>query len=128
MSSVVAVPAESRGPRDSGVGRLSRLSVGERNEVDERDDRPGVANSPGSPRLSEADRHRAAVSRSLRWALESADRGDYADALGWIDVVEAIGERIPSSHQTKRQAWCDALAKSRSQPPAPSPTRSPLLP
>ena len=36
------------------------------------------------------DRHLAAVARSLGWARESAARGDYADALGWVRVVEAI--------------------------------------
>ncbi len=51
------------------------------------------------------DRHRAAVSGSLRWAQESADRNDYADALGWIRVLEAIGERIPPEYQDKRRVW-----------------------
>jgi hypothetical protein len=50
-----------------------------------------------------------AVRRSLGWAQESADRGDYADALGWIDVLEAIGEQLPASYQTRRQAWRRAL-------------------
>ena len=49
--------------------------------------------------------HRAAVSRRLGWAQESADRGDYADALLWFHVLEATGEQIPPEYQSKRLAW-----------------------
>jgi hypothetical protein len=49
------------------------------------------------------------VRSSLRWAQESADRGDYADALGWIRVLEAIGEPIPPAYQAKRRVWDDEL-------------------
>jgi len=59
------------------------------------------------------ERHRAAVRRSLGWAQESADRGDYADALGWIGVLEAIGEQLPPGYQAKRQAWDDQLVANR---------------
>jgi hypothetical protein len=62
---------------------------------------------------SPIERHRAAVGRSLGWAQESADRGDYADALGWIRVLEAIGERLPPSFEAKRRAWGDQLAANR---------------
>lgn len=37
-------------------------------------------------------KHLAAMARSLGWADESAARGDYADALGWVETVEALGE------------------------------------
>ena len=59
------------------------------------------------------DRHLAAVARSLGWARESAARGDYADALGWVRVVEAIGDAIPYEYEVKRQAWLSALAANR---------------
>ena len=59
------------------------------------------------------DRHLAAVARSLGWARESAARGDYADALGWVRVVEAIGDAIPHEYEAKRQAWLSALAANR---------------
>jgi hypothetical protein len=62
---------------------------------------------------NDRDRHLAAVARSLGWAQESAARGDYADALGWVRVVEAIGDPIPHKYETKRQAWRSALAESR---------------
>ena len=59
------------------------------------------------------DRHLAAVARSLGWARESAARGDYADALGWVRVVEAIGDPIPHEYEAKRQVWLRALAANR---------------
>ena len=59
------------------------------------------------------DRHLAAVARSLGWARESAAGGDYADALGWVRVVEAIGDPIPHEYEAKRQVWLSALAANR---------------
>jgi len=59
------------------------------------------------------ERHRAAVRRSLGWAQESAGRGDYADALGWIRVLEAIGEQLPPGYEAKRRAWADQPVTSR---------------
>jgi hypothetical protein len=61
------------------------------------------------------DRHLAAVARSLGWAQESAARGDYADALGWVQMVEAIGDLIPEEYEIKRRAWRDALAENRTR-------------
>ncbi len=58
------------------------------------------------------ERHRAAVRRSLRWAQESADCGDYADALLWIRVLDAIGEQLPPAYEAKRRAWGDQLVTS----------------
>lgn len=50
------------------------------------------------------ERHRVALS-SLRYAQESADCGEYADALLWMHVLEATGAPIPPEYQTKRLAW-----------------------
>jgi hypothetical protein len=56
-----------------------------------------------------SDRHGVAVKNSLGWAQDCADLGDYIHALGWIRVLEAIGEEIPAAYQTKRQLWNDRL-------------------
>lgn len=61
------------------------------------------------------DRHLAAVARSLGWAQESAARGDYAEALSWVGVVEAIGDALPDGFEIKRQAWLNALAESQAR-------------
>src|SRR5664279_6134703 len=52
-----------------------------------------------------------AVASTLRWAQEAADRGDYADALEWVRTIEAIGDQLPPSYRTHRQAWRSALAQ-----------------
>jgi hypothetical protein len=64
----------------------------------------------------DSDRHLAAVTRSLGWAAESAARGDYADALGWLRVIEAIGDEVSHEYQAKRREWRAALAESRARP------------
>jgi hypothetical protein len=71
--------------------------------------------------VSAPDRHLAAVSRSLGWAQESAERGDYTEALAWVSVVEAIGSQLPPGYHAKRQAWLDALGgdERRKTPTAP---------
>jgi len=60
-------------------------------------------------RASSNGQHLAAVARNLGWADESAARGDYADALGWIGVVEALGDPIPREYASKRRSWRAAL-------------------
>jgi len=71
---------------------------------------------PSAASTERSERHNAAVKRSLQWAQESADRGDYADAIGWISVLETIGERIPPSYLAKSRSWNDALAGYRAGP------------
>lgn len=64
---------------------------------------------PDRQRITASDRHLAAVSRSLEWARESAERGDYADALAWVRVVEATGTQLPPGFRDQRQVWIDAI-------------------
>ena len=65
---------------------------------------------------SDRDRgHLAAVARSLGWAEEAAGRADWADALGWIAVVEACGDELPDEFRAKRDRWLRALGKQRSR-------------
>ena len=54
-------------------------------------------------------RHLAAVARTLCWADESAARGDYADALRWVETIEALGDPLPQDYDTKRRSWRGAL-------------------
>lgn len=57
------------------------------------------------------DAHLAAVARTLSWAEESASRGDYADALAWLDVLAAIREPLSDEYVDKRHVWHRALAE-----------------
>jgi hypothetical protein len=54
---------------------------------------------------SPAERHLAAAAGSLRCADESARHGDYRDALGWLQVIEAVGDELPSEYLAKRREW-----------------------
>lgn len=70
--------------------------------------------------------HAAAVARSLGWADEAAERADWGDALGWIEVVEACGDELPDEFRAKRDRWAQALSQQRSRrradpPPEPAP-------
>jgi hypothetical protein len=59
--------------------------------------------------ISARERHLAAVVGSFRSAEDAAARGDYVDALLWVDVIEAVGDAIPPEYQVKRDAWSAAL-------------------
>ncbi len=60
-----------------------------------------------------AERHLAAVARTLQWADESAERGDVFDALAWINTVEAIGDKLPEVYEIRRDSWCAQLRRTR---------------
>ena len=49
--------------------------------------------------------HNAAVARTLAWANEAAARHEYADALSWLAVLDAIGDPLPAGYATKQAAW-----------------------
>jgi hypothetical protein len=74
-----------------------------------------VGGPPGESRRAWQATHRAAVERSLEWAHESAARGDYADALRWVAMVESLGDELSEDLATERLAWGDALTVSRRQ-------------
>jgi hypothetical protein len=47
-------------------------------------------------------RQEHARARTLEFAEEAASRGDFADALAWL---EAIDRRLPAEYVTKQQEW-----------------------
>lgn len=53
-------------------------------------------------------RHRAAVRRTISWADEAAARRDFAGALEWLAVIEAIGDRLSAPQLARRRAWARA--------------------
>ena len=57
------------------------------------------------------DEQLAAVVSGLRQAQQAASRGDYADALAWIQMVEATGDRVQDGFATKRRGWLSVLAE-----------------
>ena len=75
-------------------------------------ERHGTGSTWADRSKSEA-KHPVAVARSLRWADDAAERGEHSDALAWLHVIEAIGDELPETYQTKRQAWLLAFATDR---------------
>jgi hypothetical protein len=60
-----------------------------------------------------SERHRNAVAMSLSRAEEAAARGDHADALSWLDVVEATGDELREEYRAKRRQWLATLARAQ---------------
>jgi hypothetical protein len=65
---------------------------------------------------SRTGKHAQAVANSLSEADQAAGLGQYADALGWLETLRAIGEDLPDEYELKRAAWMDLLSAAREQP------------
>lgn len=63
-----------------------------------------------SRREPSRSRHELAVANTLSLADEAAARGDYAEALAWLDTLDAIGDRLPEMYAAKRPVWSRARA------------------
>jgi hypothetical protein len=61
-------------------------------------------------------RHNQAVAQSLAWARAAAARGEFADALGWLQVVEAVGHVLSPDEQRDRRHWLRAVRGGPSLP------------
>ena len=66
--------------------------------------------------LSREARHERAVARTLEYAEEAASRGDFSEALAWLETLEAIGRRLPTEYASKRLEWRLAVAGDRPAP------------
>ena len=54
-------------------------------------------------------KHERAVRRTLQWAEDAAACGDHADALAWLQTLEAAGHELSSEYENKREEWQLAL-------------------
>ena len=50
-------------------------------------------------------KHEAAVMQTLGWADEAASNRDFAGALEWLAVIEAIGTPLSDEHLGKQATW-----------------------
>lgn len=81
---------------------------------------PDGATCPNCHRpFNMAARHERAVAQTLRWADEAAARGDHADALEWLKIVEAVGDALSPDYATKRAQWRTSLCEAASSRAAP---------
>lgn len=55
-------------------------------------------------------KHERAVAGTLGSADKAAAAGEYAEALAWLDALEAIGDQIPEAYAAKRPVWAHACA------------------
>ena len=69
----------------------------------------------GQPFATGARRERA-VARTLEFAEEAASRGDFSEALAWLETLDAVGRRLPSEYASKRLEWRLALTEARAAP------------
>lgn len=54
-------------------------------------------------------KHDRAVAQTLDWADEAASRGDHAEALAWLSMLDTMGHQFSNEYQRKRQKWRAAL-------------------
>ena len=70
--------------------------------------------------MTGAERHQNAVANTLGLAREAAARGDFADALEWLAVVDVVDGALPAGWELKRAVWLrgQASAVGGREPPA----------
>jgi GAF domain-containing protein len=61
-------------------------------------------------RLPSLSKHERAVANTLGWAEYAAAYGEFAEAIDWLDTLEAIGAEVPESYAHKRVSWAYASA------------------
>jgi hypothetical protein len=67
------------------------------------------------------ERHERAVANTLGFAREPAARGDFAEALEWLGVVEIVDGALPAGWEQTRALWLHAQTsgeRSHGQPSA----------
>ncbi len=59
---------------------------------------------PGVRRAAD-DRQLLAVRQSLRWATNAAAEKDYATALCWLAIAEAVDGELSGEWEQRRRDW-----------------------
>ena len=59
--------------------------------------------------MSDPQQHERAVAQSLSWAAEAAERNDFADALAWLAVVEAVDGELAPEWQRAQASWASQM-------------------
>ena len=54
-------------------------------------------------------KHAAIIARTLRWGDEAAERGDWSEALRWVEKVRSLGQPLSAEYEAKRQVWLQAV-------------------
>ena len=72
--------------------------------------KPGAS---GGARPAARSRHRLALERTLSWADEAARQDDFEQARAWLDMIVAMGDRLPAEYADKHSYWIRRAADSR---------------
>jgi hypothetical protein len=59
--------------------------------------------------------HAAIIARTLRWADRAAARGDYREAVHWVETVGDLGHELSAEYEVRRDTWLNAIER---DPPA----------
>jgi hypothetical protein len=106
LAAIVDDPGALDQRAGSGGGRVRLRSVATYADavLALRDDDCGHADAPfGGDDL--ATRHHRVVRKALHWAERSAQLGDLADALGWLELARAVNGRLPGAWEMRRRRW-----------------------
>lgn len=63
-----------------------------------------------APVHRDGSKHARAVANTLTWADHAAANGEYAEALAWLETLEAIGVQLPEAYAAQRPVWTQACA------------------
>jgi len=85
-------------------------------------DRITIPISDGWSPLARQERHEHAVAQTLRWARDAAAGEDFAEALQWLSVIEAIDGTLAPGWQRTQERWrrlsAERGSRRRREPPA----------
>jgi hypothetical protein len=51
------------------------------------------------------DPRQVAIAAAVEWAEVAAMLGDYAEAVGWLGVIDSLGGPLPSELAARRPDW-----------------------
>ncbi len=55
--------------------------------------------------MAAVDRHERALQQTFTWAQEAAARGDLAEAVSWLTMLESLEGRLPPAWEAQRRRW-----------------------
>jgi hypothetical protein len=63
--------------------------------------------------MVETGRHERAVARSLAFAQEAAADGEFANAVRWLQVAQAVDGGLPPEWERTLAGWIDRMRASQ---------------
>lgn len=70
-----------------------------------------------APFITDAERSERALTQTLGWAQEAADRGSIAEAVDWLHYAELFHGMLPAEWQRQRALWTHPHSRRLSEDP-----------